>query len=272
MLHNLDSDSSKIIEAVRSTGVVITEAMRLYVDYIVSNMKAIGTRDLCNAVYGFVGGTADSHKWNWKDLRDVDAAFRLTYGTSSLNHSSFGLRNLNTNSFDNTNFVFTKIIPSSHLSLNSVHLSAYMTISGGNSALTAFDLGCGTLSGGIVVNNLCLVLRPIENNGVRTFLNTNTGYSNLVGGTKGYVLSSRNSSSLISVGYNGVLTTNVASTSTSLTSEELTLTRLNNGLGITTPINLSTYGFFSIGSGLTDTQALQQSQIVTNAQNILNRA
>jgi len=67
-----DLDASKVIEAVRSTGVTITPAMRHYAHYLISNAKNIGTWQLSNAFYGFVGGTAASHKFNWKDLRDVE--------------------------------------------------------------------------------------------------------------------------------------------------------------------------------------------------------
>src|SRR4051794_10744124 len=31
------------------------------------------------AIYPFVGGTASTHKFNLKDARDLDAAYRLTY-------------------------------------------------------------------------------------------------------------------------------------------------------------------------------------------------
>jgi len=34
---------------------------------------------ICLAIYPFVGGTADAHKWNLKDPRDNDSAFRLSF-------------------------------------------------------------------------------------------------------------------------------------------------------------------------------------------------
>jgi len=43
----------------------------------------------CFAIYPFVGGTAASHKFNLKDPRDLDAAYRLVFG-GSWTHSSTG--------------------------------------------------------------------------------------------------------------------------------------------------------------------------------------
>ena len=102
----LDVDASKVIEAVRSTGVTITPAMMHYAHYLISNMKNIGTWQLSNAVYGFVGGTSASHKWNWKDLRDVDGAFRLTFiNTGDIIHSSNGVSFGGTNGYADSNLL-----------------------------------------------------------------------------------------------------------------------------------------------------------------------
>jgi hypothetical protein len=52
---------------------------------LVVALKAAGVWGKMDAAYPFVGGTADAHKWNLKDPRDLDAAFRLTFdrGTHS---------------------------------------------------------------------------------------------------------------------------------------------------------------------------------------------
>lgn len=43
------------------------------------------------AVYPFIGGHADSHKFNFLDPRDLDAAFRLTY-TGTVTHNNLGIK------------------------------------------------------------------------------------------------------------------------------------------------------------------------------------
>ena len=264
MLHNLDSDSSKIIEAVRSTGVVITEAMRLYVDYIVSNMKAIGTWDLCNAVYGFVGGTAASHKFNWKDLRDVDAAFRLTYG-GTVTHSANGMQGNGT-----TGFADTYIIPNNvHNSTDGVSILTYIKTA---STITS-DIFYGANDG----NNggtFQYLLRPTQFYGQALGLIATSsliGVSpskftsfNIKGISDSYLM---NKQRII----NGA--TASGSTNLPLISTIIFGRKSITGADIVNTINSNAeISFFADSKFLTQSQSIQQSQIVTNAQNILNRA
>jgi len=262
MLHNLDSDSSKIIEAVRSTGVVITEAMRLYVDYIVSNMKAIGTWSLCSAVYGFVGGTAASHKWNWKDLRDVDAAFRLTFPNGAT-HNANGISTNGTNQYLETNFNV------STLTTRDNHLSIYLKSV--NASTTHHIIGASNSS--ISTSQILLISRT----GVSTFLSSsnsnyqafNSNQTNLTG----YLVGNSNSTNIF-LYKNGTEITGgrVVGSSTVFPNLTLVISASKNTVSGVVQHSAITTPFSTIGAGLTDTQAQQQSQIVTNAQNILNRA
>ena len=253
MLHNLDSDSSKIIEAVRSTGVVVTEAMRLYVDYIVSNMKAIGTWDLCNAVYGFVGGTAASHKWNWKDLRDVDAAFRLTYG-GTVTHSANGMQGNGTTGYANTNYSDPLLKRSLGYYVNTL----------GNTAVTELDMGSLSLLNGFFLSN-----RVLSN-----FIYSTLGTSNvLVIRTipKGFYNSSVEAGNQF-ISVNGTVIGRTTYLANPTDTNFITIGARNEGSSIAFFSN-KRFGFSYIaGSFFTESQSIQQSQIVTNAQNILNRA
>jgi hypothetical protein len=255
MLQVLDSDSSKIIEAVRSTGVVVTEAMRLYVDYIVSNMKAIGTWDLCNAVYGFVGGTADSHKFNWKDLRDVDAAFRLTYGGSQV-HNSLGIANANA---DISNVIDTKIIPSINLTAGNTHLSVYSTPNLGTDGIimgaiiSGNQMSINTFGQVIVPNSTAIDVlawsQPIANNLRFTIVN--------------------NMSNTLILYLNGIIPSfTTSSFGTSYPTNSLNLGGINgSGQRVTRSMGLVTTGL-----ALTVQQIESQSHIARTSQAILNRA
>jgi len=261
MLHNLDSDSSKIIEAVRSTGVVVTEAMRLYVDYIVSNMKAIGTWDLCNAVYGFVGGTEGGHKWNWKDTRDVDAAFRLSF-PNGMTHSTNGIVGNGT-----TQYAETFLNPSSSgLVLNNTHLAIY-TRDDTQSNLGAISIGAN-LSGSI------WQFGPSYSGTIFSdCYNTSTGRLSLAltNQRRGFWLQNRQSSTSHKILKNGIVLASNSTTGGSLPNTSFFLMAQSSN-GVATNYSNRNIAFSTIGSGLTDTQAIQQSQIITNAQNILNRA
>ena len=261
MLHNLDSDSSKIIEAVRSTGVVITEAMRLYVDYIVSNMKSIGTWDLCNAVYGFVGGTAASHKFNWKDLRDVDAAFRLSFFNSPA-HDSFGITGNGSNAYANTFF-----IPRTNLGNSSLSFSVYST-KNTNEATNKIMLGAINVSD-LSLTSLALTF-SVEIGVSNSFGND---YANVTkrADNKGYILvkTGVGNNQLI---YNDISFNLTNKFNSSLSSNNDVFLLARNSLGSPQLPTSKSIGFAHLGSGLTNTQAQQQSQIVINAQLILNRA
>lgn len=89
------------------------------INTLVADLKTNGLWDKMKAIYPFVGGTAFSHKWNLKDPRDLDAAFRLVF-VGGLTHSSTGILPNGT-----TGYAKPFLTPSSVLSLNSLSLSYY---------------------------------------------------------------------------------------------------------------------------------------------------
>jgi hypothetical protein len=64
-------------------------------------MKADGIWTKMKAIYPFVGGTASTHKYNLKDPRDLDAAFRLVFN-GGWTHSSNGALPNGTNGYADT--------------------------------------------------------------------------------------------------------------------------------------------------------------------------
>ena len=112
---SLDADASAFI-----TAAAITDAtQQSAIDTLVTGLKTDGIWTKMKAIYPFVGGTATTHKFNLKDPRDLDAAFRLVF-TGGWTHSSNGALPNGTNAFADT-----KLIPSSILTSNSAHLSYY---------------------------------------------------------------------------------------------------------------------------------------------------
>jgi hypothetical protein len=89
------------------------------INNLVISAKANGWWDKCIAIYPFVGGIADTHKYNLKDPRDLDAAFRLAFFNSPI-HNANGV------TWDGTNtYADTFILPTTDLVTNSVHASVY---------------------------------------------------------------------------------------------------------------------------------------------------
>jgi hypothetical protein len=58
------------------------------IDALVVGLKADGLWTSMMAIYPLVGGTASSQKYNLKDPRDLDAAYRLTFGGGWVHNSS----------------------------------------------------------------------------------------------------------------------------------------------------------------------------------------
>ena len=87
---------------------------------MVTQLKTYGIWTKLKAVYPFVGGTASSHKFNLKDPRDLDAAFRLTFN-GGWTHSATGAKPNGTTGYANT---FLKSVDAG-LSTSSIHLSFY---------------------------------------------------------------------------------------------------------------------------------------------------
>jgi hypothetical protein len=105
-----DADATAFLSAAGITDATITDA----INTLVTALKGYGlwTKMIC--LYPFVGGSEGTHKYNLKDPRDEDGAYRMTfpngathsangvdwngsnqYGDTKLNPTSFGYSDLN---------------------------------------------------------------------------------------------------------------------------------------------------------------------------------
>lgn len=91
------------------------------VNNLVISLKNYGIWSKMKAIYPFVGGTASNHKYNLKDPRDLDAAFRMVFGTGAT-HSSTGV----ITATSGTVSLNTKLVPSAVFSQNEISINAYV--------------------------------------------------------------------------------------------------------------------------------------------------
>lgn len=84
-LPSLDADALAFINA---TGIV-NLTQQIAINTLVIQLKTLGLWTKLRAIYPFVGGTASTHKFNLKDPRDLDAAFRLIFN-GGWTHSANG--------------------------------------------------------------------------------------------------------------------------------------------------------------------------------------
>ena len=111
----VDPDAQAFITAAGITD----NTQKTAINTLVVDMKGYGIWTKMKAIYPMVGGTAALHKWNLKDPRDLDAAYRLVF-FGGMTHSSNGILFGGVNGYGNT-----FLNANTNLSLNSNHISFY---------------------------------------------------------------------------------------------------------------------------------------------------
>jgi hypothetical protein len=207
-----------------------------------------------NAIYPIVGGSAASHKWNLKDPRDLDAAFRLTFATG-LTHSSTGMVSNGSSGYANTNFT-----PSTSGTLNSHHVSFYSRT---NSNGTEVEMG---------VQSSGTTLLEIRTAGT-TYAAINSGgtYSTFADtDSRGLYIANRTASNVINVFRNSTKKVTGSTASSNLPNLKMNLLAWNNG-GSAQYYSLKECAFASIGDGLSDAEAANFYTAVQAYQTALSR-
>ena len=102
-------------------------------------LKSDGIYTKIKAMYLPIWGSAATSKWNLKDPRDLDAAFRLTF-TTGWTYSSGGITGNGTSAYADT-----FLTPRSNLTSMNSHFSVYSRT---NTTGTSVDLGCQDDVGG----------------------------------------------------------------------------------------------------------------------------
>jgi hypothetical protein len=200
------------------------------------------------ALYPIVGGTASTHKYNFVDPRDLDAAFRLTF-FGGWTHSANGVKGNATNANANSYFQMTSSFQ------NNVHWYVYQRFAAGNGSPS-------------------IVANPNSNN-INFYTNFNSElYARLNGGggphgssaspIKGFFASRLNSSDIL-VGKDGTYTT-YAQTSAAPNNEEIYLGG-NGNIGWSD----NEFAFFTLGEGLTNSEGISLNSACVTFQTTLGR-
>jgi hypothetical protein len=122
-----DPDAQLFLNAEASAGVILTKNQANAINTLVINLKAANIWTKMKAIYPIIGGSATSHKFNLKDPRDLDAAFRLVFA-GGVTHSSNGFAGNGTNGWANTFVNPNTLFPS-----NFASIGIYNRVSGTNS-------------------------------------------------------------------------------------------------------------------------------------------
>lgn len=254
-----DADAQAFITAAGITNATQQSA----INTLVIDLKGYGIWTKMKALYPFVGGTASAHKFNLKDPRDLDAAFRLVFA-GGITHSSNGVLFGGVNGYADTKLNISTV----YSNTNSVSLSIYSRT---NNIDNAYDIGAYDTAPQV---EFSLRMRRLDLN-----MSTNIGFYNTqfcnfaVTNSLGFGVSSRTSSSSLKLYKNGSLLnqSNVNATPTAI-NRIITIGAANSGNPITT-VGYSSreYAFAHIGDGLTDTEAANLYTAVQAYQTTLNR-
>ena len=124
----MDADALAFI-----TAATITDAtQQSAINTLVTDLKSANIWTKMRAIYPFIGGTATTHKFNLKDPRDLDAAFRLVF-SGGWTHGSTGALPNGTTAYANT-----FLNENTTLLTNDSHISTYLRT---NVAGTYADMG-----------------------------------------------------------------------------------------------------------------------------------
>jgi hypothetical protein len=192
---------------------------------------------------------ASQFKYNLKDPRDLDAAFRLVFN-GGWTHSSNGALPNGTNGYANS-FLAPNV-----MGQNSIHLSYY--------SRTNFDGGSDI--GTVVGNSAFLGIKQFGS----TYVNLNSGsYTNPIGSSTGYFIAYRNNSTTVNLSSNSIKTSG-AQTSGTPDSVPCFL-GARNFSGVGNSYSPRQTAFSTIGDGLTDTEAANLYTRVQTYQTALSR-
>jgi hypothetical protein len=97
---SVDPDAQAFITAAGITDPTQQSA----INTLVVDLKSDGLWTKMIAIYPLVGGTASSQKYNLKDPRDLDVAYRLTFG-GGWSHGSFGIGGNGVNTYADTHIL-----------------------------------------------------------------------------------------------------------------------------------------------------------------------
>lgn len=228
-----DPDAQAFITATGISGTNATATNKLVID-----LKAANIWTKMKAVYPMVGGTATTCKFNLKDARNLDAAFRLVFSGGGT-FSSNGYQPNGVNSFANTFFN-----PSTQLTLSYTHLSYYSRTA--TPVGTTYEIGNGNgASNYLFLRPAALFYSGNSNISGTTFTTTTNA--------AGFWVGSKRSNSDRETYLNGATqTTQTVLDNTVYTSVNIYVGAVNNNG--TALYSNKECAFASIGDGLTDAE------------------
>ena len=249
----------------------ITDATTIFaINELVNSLQVNSLWTKMAAIYPFAGSTATTQKWNLKDPRDLDAAYRLTF-VGGVTHSSSGMQPNGTNGYANTFFN-----PSTGISPTiSASLGIYINLVGGGTI--AYDMG---IAADANVDMFDLVAKRTTGSvGIADFGTFPSGRvesaAQAAAGT-GTTIGSIRSANDRAFFRNGLsIATSATNFAPAYANGNIPIGAYNITTGAFAGVGQfvnNRYAFAFIGTGLTDTEALTLTSLVQRYLNTLSRS
>jgi hypothetical protein len=250
-----DTDAQAFITAAAITDTTQKSA----INTLVTNLKSANIWTKMKAIYPFVGGSASQHKFNLKDPRDLDAAYRLLFN-GGWTHSSTGALPNGTTGYANT------FLAPNAMGQNSIHISYYSRT---NISGIYIDMGSEDSN-----SYAEFILSYNAGSGVSSYVYMNTLASDYIldsNPTTGLFIGNRTSNSTNILFRNNTKVINGIKSSLTPSTKNIYLgaTNINGTAGL---YSSRQQAFATIGDGLSDTEAANFYTAVQAYQTTLGRA
>jgi hypothetical protein len=205
------------------------------------------------AIYPMVGGTASSTKWNLKDPRDVNAAFRISWNGAPACKNT-GVTCLTLNDWGDTHLVDTL------LSYNNASMSFYSETA---NQIAGYDMGC---SNGIYPYNIIAIYEDFNKDIANTLFNAYGSAQYQPSKTTGLFITSSKDGKVVRYD-NGVSVADYGSPHEAYTHTAITIGRVTDDDNM----GQRECALATIGQGLTASQSQTFYNIVQTFQTTLGR-
>jgi hypothetical protein len=257
-------DALAFFNAVAAEGLMLDTTIKNAINTMVVDLHNNSLWGLFHAIYPMVGGDARGHKYNLKDPRDLDAAFRLRFYSdvglelayNDAIHTAIGVE------FQGSKYAITHYYPSVSSTQDSAHMGVYI-----NNNTNAPKVDMGTNAGGGVASR---IITRFNDNNTYNGINGGVFVSGASTDSRGHQIVSRTGPSTVHVIKNGTLTISSSDASTGLSIYPILLGAWSVS-GTPTELSDRHQSLAHIGDGLSDAQCATWYTIVQAFQTALSR-